>query len=144
MILWTVMVIPTLNKVRLFFLMRYLFAGGLAFTTNLMLLFIFTNYFHLWYLTSSTLSFIISVIVSFTVQKLITFRDRTTDRVHHQIAMYIAIALFNVTANGGIMFSLVDKAHVHYMLAQIFSAGIIAVWSLGVYRYIIFKHASIS
>lgn len=134
---------PTLNRERLFFLLRYLFAGGLAFATNLALLFIFAHYFHLWYLTASTLSFIISVIVSFTVQKFITFRDRTTDNVHHQIAKYVAIALFNVTANVGIMYLLVDSAHVHYMIAQIVSAGIIAVWSLAVYRYLIFKHAVI-
>lgn len=132
-----------LNKERVFFLVRYLFAGGLAFATNLALLFIFAHYFHLWYLTASTLSFIISVIVSFTVQKFITFRDRTTDNVHHQIAKYVAIALFNVTANVGIMYLLVDSAHVHYMIAQIVSAGIIAVWSLAVYRYLIFKHAVI-
>lgn len=131
------------HKARLFFLMRYIFAGGLAFATNLTLLFIFTQYFQLWYLTASTLSFIISVVVSFTVQKFITFRDRTTDKVHHQIAKYLAIALFNVSANGGIMYALVDQVQIHYMLAQIISAGIIAVWSLGVYRYIIFKHAVI-
>lgn len=123
--------------------MRYLFAGGLAFSTNLILLFIFIQYFHLWYLTASTLSFVISVIVSFTVQKFITFRDRTTDNVHHQIAKYVAIALFNVSANGGMMYALVDMAKIHYMLAQILSAGIIAVWSLAVYRYLIFKHAVI-
>lgn len=137
------MVIPTVNKERFLFFMRYLFAGGLAFGTNLALLFIFAYYFHLWYLTASTLAFIVSVIVSFTVQKFITFRDRTTDTVHHQIAKYIAIALFNVSANGGIMYALVDLAQIHYMFAQIFSAGIIAVWSLGAYRYLIFKHAVI-
>jgi dolichol-phosphate mannosyltransferase len=123
--------------------MRYLFAGGLAFSTNLILLFIFIQYFHLWYLTASTLSFVISVIVSFTVQKFITFRDRTTNNVHYQIAKYVAIALFNVSANGGMMYALVDTAKIHYMLAQILSAGIIAVWSLAVYRYLIFKHAVI-
>ena len=132
-----------MNKARIFFLIRYLFAGGLAFATNLALLFIFAHYFHLWYLTASTLAFIISVIVSFTVQKFITFRDKTTDKVHHQIAKYIAIALFNVSANGGMMYALVDMAQIHYMFAQVFSAGIIAVWSLAVYRYFIFKHASI-
>ena len=137
------MTIPTINRAKLFFLIRYLFAGGLAFTTNLALLFVFANYFHMWYLTASTLAFIVSVIVSFTVQKFITFRDRTTENVRHQMMMYMVIAIFNVTANGGIMFSLVDLAHISYMIAQVISAGLIAVWSLCFYRYIIFKNAVI-
>ncbi|KKU82109.1 MAG: hypothetical protein UY07_C0003G0010 [Parcubacteria group bacterium GW2011_GWA1_47_8] len=135
------MIVPAMNKARLFFLMRYLFAGLLAFTTNLSLFFMFINYFNMWYLTASTLAFILSVIVSFLAQKLVTFRDKTTDRVHHQAAMYITIALFNVAANGGFMFSFVDLVYMPYMFAQVLSAGIIAVWSLAVYRYVIFKHA---
>ena len=137
------MTIPTINRARLFFLVRYVFAGGVAFVTNLCLLFVFVHYFRLWYLTASTLAFIVSVAVSFTVQKLITFRDKTTDNLRREIFLYLSIALFNVTANGGIMYSLVDLVHIHYMPAQVISAGIIAVWSLGVYRYIIFKNAVI-
>lgn len=123
--------------------MRYLFAGGLTFATNLVLLFIFARYFHLWYLTASTLAFIFSVVVSFTMQKFVTFRDKTTDRVHHQVVMFLAIALFNVTANGAMMFSFVDLLSIPYMIAQVFSAGFIALWSLMAYRYIIFTHALI-
>lgn len=131
----------TKHKAQLFLLARYLFAGGLAAATNLLLLFVFTDYFGWWYLVSSTLAFIISGFVSFTIQKFVTFRDRTTDKIHHQAAMYIVFALFNVIANGGLMFSFVEWAHVHYLLAQVFSGAIIAAWSLVVYRYVIFKPA---
>lgn len=127
------------RKSQLFLLARYLFGGGLAAATNLLLLFVFTDYFHWWYLAASTFAFIVSGLVSFTVQKFVTFRDRTTDKIHHQAAMYIAFALFNIMANGGLMFSFVEWAHVHYLLAQVFSGGIIAAWSLVVYRYVIFK-----
>ena len=37
MIVWTVMIVPAINRDRLFFLTRYLFAGLLAFATNLTL-----------------------------------------------------------------------------------------------------------
>jgi putative flippase GtrA len=126
-------------KAQLFLLARYLFAGGTATATNLTLLFVFTDYFHWWYLASSTLAFVISGFVSFTIQKFVTFRDRTIDKIHHQAAMYIAFALFNVVANGGMMFSFVELTHVHYLLAQVFSGAVIATWSLVVYRYVIFK-----
>lgn len=132
------------HKAQLFLLARYLFAGGLAAATNLILLFVFTDYFHWWYLAASTTAFVISGFVSFTIQKFVTFRDRTTDKIHHQAVMYIAFALFNVIANGGLMFSFVEWAHIHYLLAQVFSGGIIAAWSLAVYRHVIFKPAPAS
>lgn len=133
-----------LSKSRVFFLARYLFSGLLSFTTNLFLLLVFKEYFNMWYLTASTLAFIISVIVSFAAQKFITFRDKSRDRVSRQMAWYIVIALFNVTMNAGMMFACVDLLHVQYLLAQIASAGFIALWSLAVYRYIIFTNAKIS
>ena len=124
-------------------LARYIFSGFLAFTTNLVLLFVFKNYLHWWYLTASTLAFIISVIVSFMAQKFITFRDKSTSRVPHQIALYFIIALFNVFANGVLMFSFVDIAHIQYLLSQVFSAGMIAIWSFALYRFVIFPNVKI-
>lgn len=133
----------TKHRLKLFFLMRYLFAGGLAFLINLIVLFVLIQYVHLWYLLASTIAFIISFLASFTVQKFITFRDNSTDRVRHQLTLYLIIALLNMAANGGFMFSFVEFAHVHYLLAQVFSSGIIAVWSLAVYQYIIFKPSAV-
>lgn len=133
-----------LNKSRMFFLVRYLFSGLLSFTANLSLLLVFKEYFNMWYLTASTLAFIISVIVSFAAQKFITFRDKSRDRVSRQMVWYIVVALFNVTMNAGMMYAFVDILHLQYLLAQIISAGFIALWSLAVYRYIIFTNAKIS
>jgi dolichol-phosphate mannosyltransferase len=127
-----------LDRQRLFLLLRYLFAGGLSFITNIGLLFVFTAYLNLWYLTASTFAFIISVIVSFLAQKYITFRDISTNRITYQMTQYIAIAIFNVIANAIIVFILVDFIRIIPLLAQIISAGFIAVWSLFVYRFIIF------
>lgn len=127
-----------LSKQRLFLLMRYLFAGGLSFTSNIGLLFVFMEYLGWWYLTASTISFIISVIVSFLAQKYITFRDMSVDNISQQMIRYVLIAIFNVMANAAMVFVFVDLIHFSPILAQIISAGIIAIWSLFVYRIIIF------
>jgi len=127
-----------LDKRRLFLLMRYLFAGSLSFVSNIGLLFIFETYLSWWYLISSTLAFIISVVVSFLAQKYITFRDKSTDHLSQQMVQYILIVVFNVIINAIIVFILVDFIHILPIWAQVISAGIIAVWSLFVYRFVIF------
>ena len=132
------------HKARIFFLARYLFSGGLSFTTNMLLLFVLKEYFNMWYLTASTIAFVISVVVSFLAQKFITFRDKSKDRISKQLPLYMVVALFNVIMNGVMMFTFVSMLYVPYLLAQVFSAGLIAVWSLLVYRYIIFSNVKIS
>lgn len=130
-----------LSKRRLFLLIRYLFAGGLSFTSNVGLFFVFTTYLGWWYLIASTISFIISVVVSFLAQKYITFRDMSIDGISQQMFQYVLIAIFNVIANAIIVFTLVDLTHLFPVLAQVISAGIIAMWSLFVYKFIIFSNS---
>jgi ribosomal subunit interface protein len=131
------------KKTRLFFLARFLCAGLLAFAVNISLLFILKEYFHIWYLYASTYAFIISVIASFLAQKFITFRDRSRSRVAYQLTLYVIIALLNVVVNGVLMFSFVDVFHIPYLISQICSAALIALWSLAAYRFIIFRHVEI-
>lgn len=133
-----------LNKEKVFLIVRYLFSGGLAFMSNIGLLFIFEKYFDWWYLISSTLAFVTSVIISFLAQKYVTFRDTTTDRIHQQMIQYVFIALFNVMANAIIVFIFVDFIHFLLIWAQIVSGGIIAMWSLFVYYFIIFSKRKIN
>jgi len=128
-----------LDKKRLFLLVRYLIAGGLSFISNIGLFLLFEKYLGWWYLIASTLAFIISVVVSFSAQKYITFRDTSTDRISQQMGQYILIAVFNVIANAIMIFIFVDLIHLPLVLSQIISAGFIAVWSLFVYNFMIFS-----
>lgn len=132
-----------LKKHIFFFLVRYLFAGLTSFFTNIFLLFLFAGVLGWWYLYASTLAFAISVLVSFVVQKLVTFRDTTRDKVHYQAGMYVVIALFNICANAVMMLVFVEKFGIPYMFSQVISAGFIAVWSIFVYRFIIFPRGRI-
>lgn len=134
---------PVSHKSKILLFSRYLFSGFLAFGTNLLLLFVFKHYLGWHYLSASTVSFIVSVIVSFLAQKFITFQDKSRDRVHHQLFKYVVIALFNVLVNGALMFSFVDLVHLSYLLSQFFSAGIIAFYSLFLYRFVIFSHVKL-
>ncbi|PIP86872.1 hypothetical protein COW81_03350 [Candidatus Campbellbacteria bacterium CG22_combo_CG10-13_8_21_14_all_36_13] len=128
-----------LDRGRVFLLIRYLFAGGLSFTTNVGLLYIFETYFNWWYIASSTLAFVIAVVVSFLAQKYITFQDKSKDEISIQILQYVIIAFVNIIANGVMVFVMVEYIHLTPVIAQVISAGFIAVWSLLVYRFIIFN-----
>lgn len=122
-------------------LLRYLIAGVTGTVVNVALLYVFTDVFHIWYLLSAVLSFSLSVLVSFVLQKFWTFQDPSKESVHHQVMYYAAVSLTNLALNTAILYGLVDFFHVHYLVGQVIASGIIACESYVVYHYI-FKRRS--
>jgi len=57
-------------------IIRYLFAGGIATLSNLLVLFVCVNYFKLWYLSGAIISFCVAVIISYSLQKFFVFKDK--------------------------------------------------------------------
>ena len=115
---------------------RYIISGLGALATNVGGLFIFVQVFHLWYLLATTLAFIVTVIVSFLLQKFWTFKERSGYRLHTQFAGYILLALVNICVNAALMYLFVSQAGIQYLLAQILSSGTIAVYGFFIYRFL--------
>lgn len=118
---------------------KYAIAGGTAAMTDFILLFILTDIFHIWYITSATLAFIAAFFVSFFLQKFWTFRDNSRDRMRKQMAMYLAVGVTNTFLNTGGMYALVDHFGLWYILAQAIMSVILALGSFIIYRFVIFK-----
>lgn len=119
-------------------LVRYLFSGGTAALVLLMGLYLLHGVLGLWYLASSVIAFLCSVMISFLLQKFWTFRN-TEKQINKQFSLYITIAIINVIANAFFMYTFVDKLKIWYLFSQVLAAGIVAIWSFFVYRHFIFK-----
>src|SRR3989338_8763571 len=112
--------------VRLFKVVRYVTSGGAAALTNLASLFLLVHFGGVYYLYGSVLAFIISVGVSFTMQKFWTFHDMQTHDVHAQFARYTLVITANLLLNTALMYLLVEKAGVWYLLAQFLTSMVVA------------------
>lgn len=110
--------------------------GAFVFCISIGLLYVFVDILHIWYLWATTLSFIISLGISFTVQKYWTFRDTTTDRLKGQMGTYAFLQTMNLAANDGLMYAFVDKVEIPYLVAQALTAIIVAGWSFFAFRYL--------
>jgi len=120
-------------------LVKYGISGGIAFSTDLALLYFFTGTLNVWYLFSAVLAFIIAFFVSFFLQKFWTFRDVSKQGIYKQMAQYFVIGLINLWINTMGMFLLVDLFSVMYILAQIIMSASIAIGSFIIYKFVIFK-----
>ncbi|MFA5987833.1 MAG: GtrA family protein [Candidatus Paceibacterota bacterium] len=121
---------------------KFVIAGGSAAVINLVCLYILTEFFGLWYLASSALSFLIAFGVSFVAQKYWTFQDGSRDGMGGQLFVYLLAQATNLFLNTLFMYILVDVFGLWYMLAQIIVGLSIAVGSFIVYNKFIFKKGS--
>ena len=94
---------------------------------------------HIWYLTAAFISFCCAAVVSFTLHKYWTFRKHSLKNLTREIALYLAIAIFNSAINGGLLFVFVQWFSIHKLFANIISNSIVALWSFFIYKYITFK-----
>ncbi len=120
-------------------LVRFGIAGATAATIGTGALYLLAAVAHMWYLAASTISFACAGVVAFLLQKYWTFREPTKHRIPAQSAQSAALATFNLFFNGGLMYLLVDIAHVHYIVSQLLVYALIGAMDFLLYKLVIFK-----
>jgi len=118
---------------------KFIIAGGTATVVDLVLLYIFTDIFGLWYILSASLAFMVAFFISFFLQKFWTFRDNDRKKIYQQMSLYFIVCLTNLFINAGGLYLLVDRFNIYYIFAQIIMGALIATSSFVIYRLIIFK-----
>ncbi len=118
---------------------RFIISGGTATAVNLGALFILTHLFHIWYLFSSVLAFGASFLVSFTLHKFWTFGDTSQDRIHVQASLFFLVIVTALGINTGLLYTFVEYAHLHYLVAQFISGIFIAFINYFSYKHLVFR-----
>ncbi len=120
-------------------IVRFVISGGTATAVNLGTMFLLIHFFHLWYLFSSMLAFSTSVFVSFTLQKFWTFEDASRSRLRSQASIYLIVILIGLGINTTLIYTFVEYAHLHYLVAQLISGIFIAVMNYFSYKHFVFQ-----
>ncbi|MEI6528915.1 MAG: GtrA family protein [Candidatus Falkowbacteria bacterium] len=118
---------------------KFFIAGSFAAATDLLFLFLFHGVFHWSIVPSTSLAFVLSFFVSFTLQKFWTFRNFSHDKAVSQFVLYILNALIGLNLNGYFMHMLVNRYQVWYILAQIIVNVAIGAYNFIIYKSIVFK-----
>ncbi len=123
-------------------IIKYIISGGSSAAVTIVALFLFTHFLNngVYKVRYSVGAFIIAFCVSFTLQKFWTFKDRSTERVHGQLSLYLLVALLNLGLTSLLMYIFVNVFHVHYIISQIIVSGGIAFATYSIYKKFIFKH----
>lgn len=119
---------------------KFFFAGGTAAAVDLFFLFLFHGVFHWDLVLSTSLAFILSFIVSFTLQKFWTFRNYCQKKMPIQFILYIANAVIGLNINGFLMHTLVNNVGIWYLLSQVIVNVLIGFYNFFIYKFIVFRN----
>ncbi|MBI5458041.1 GtrA family protein [Candidatus Kaiserbacteria bacterium] len=119
-------------------IIRFCISGGIATLVNLGTLFSLTHFFSVWYVFSSIIAFMLAFWVSFSMQKLWTFKDVSRDHVYAQALTFLTIVFVGLGINTTLIFVLVEYGGLHYLGAQLISGVFIAMMNYFSYKHLVF------
>lgn len=118
-------------------LMKFIFTGGTAAGVEY-IVFLGLHFFlgPSWIFLSQTISFLCGFLVSFLLNRSWVFSNKTNTRL--QLVKYTILACFNLVLTNGILWILVDKIGVHYLVAKIIVMAMVATWNYFFFSRLIF------
>lgn len=119
-------------------LLRYISIGGLCALTDIALLYFFVNHLRIWYLTATTISFVIVTFFGYFGQKYFTFRDLSKNH-KKQITIFFIVAGVGLTINALCMFFFVSVVVLWYITSNIITKFVVLIWNFLANKYITFK-----
>jgi putative flippase GtrA len=78
---------------------------------------------------ASPIAILASMAVTFFLNEAWTWHDRGSGRVLHRAMSYVPINIGGLIINWGVLTYLHDAFDMHYLLANLFGAGLAAIWN---------------
>lgn len=117
--------------------LRFLYAGAAAATVELFVFTVGTSV-GVGVIVSHGISFACGLLVSFLLNKYLVFA--VTGKAKKQFIYYVGLAGANLILSTIFIYTLVDIANVHEMLAKIVIMCSVAVWNYFIFSHYIFKN----
>lgn len=109
-------------------LFRFGIVGGLAFLIDSGVLFVLTEYLNVYYLVSSVISFIVSLIFNYILSILWVF-DVKKKQTIKEISLFVILSVIGLGINQVVMYVGADILNIYYMICKIISTFIVMVYN---------------
>ena len=109
-------------------ILRFGVVGGLAFLIDSSLLFVLTEYLHVYVLISSVISFIVSLIFNYILSIFWVF-DVKKKQTWKEVLVFAILSTIGLGINQLVMYLGVEVFHIYYMICKILSTFIVMVYN---------------
>jgi putative flippase GtrA len=119
-------------------ILLYIFCAGLATIVDYALLYVFTEFGGLYYLWSATLSYCAGMIVNYSLNKVLTFRNKSK-QIGKQFSVFAVVSLVGLGLTLLFMALFVEVLGLWYMVAKLFTIILVFIWSYFGHSNLTFK-----
>lgn len=109
-------------------ILKFGVVGGLAFLIDYSLLYFLTEYCHIYYLISSIISFIVSLIFNYILSIKWVF-DVTKKQTYKEVIIFVVLSVIGLVINQIVMYVGSDIIKIHYMITKLVATFIVMVWN---------------
>lgn len=87
------------------------------------------HHVHLALWLASGLSIQAAILVTYTLNSLVTWRDRRASRRARRFLIFEAVSLVGLGINEAVLLTLVSRFHLYYLVALVFGSAVAAIWN---------------
>lgn len=110
-------------------IIKFGMVGGLCFLIDYGVMIFLTEIFNINYLISSGISFTVSVIVNYILSMQFVFETEKDDSAMKKFIIFVVLSVIGLIINQILMWILVDKIGIFYMISKIGATVIVMVYN---------------
>jgi len=118
---------------------KYAIGGGVAFVFDFFFLYLFTSFFHVHYLTSAAVSYLIGSVVHYGWSILFVFSSRSVEKRSVEFMIFSLVGVVGLGLNEGVMWVFTEKIGLYYLYSKLVATFFVFFWNFSTRRYILFR-----
>jgi len=114
---------------------KYFMVGGFCTVIDLSMLFIFTHFLKINYLTSSIISFMSGAVINYYLCTFWIFKIRVIEKRYHEFIYYLIITGVGLGINTLIIWGVTEFIGLYFMFSKLFAIVVTYWWNFGARKY---------
>jgi len=118
---------------------KYALGGGVSFVADFFILFLLTSFFHIHYLASAAIAYVLGSAVHYVLSVLFVFSSRRLENRSIEFILFALIGVIGLGMNEGIMWFFTEKIGFYYLYSKLIATFFVFFWNFSSRKYILFR-----